>query len=388
MAAKSVKFTPYAWAKLLFMRDIGNTEIGAMAITSPSDHLLVEDLVLVKQKCTSSSTEFDTDGIADFFDNQVDAGLHPEQFGRIWVHTHPGNSASPSSKDEETFKETFSGPNWAVMMILANGGADYARLRFNVGPGIDTEIGVSVDFDCQFKAVDSAVLADWKAEYELMVETQSYNYFGLNRGQNNYQGGKQATYLGYQTPNQYFDQTDAENGFANSSSYTPLGGTKPRFADKYTVTFDDGCQMHNIWANSQDEAVEKANSIRERTGLPQKKDSPGLPEGAGESPIAGTERTNDSSVSDESLEGVEDLEFPPGCENWNSAQWEAWDKERDEEEFERQRILNEEMRAIQEEENLDEEEEEYYDTWYSQAKRGNTRGGANTSDTRSPWDYD
>jgi hypothetical protein len=103
MAKLSLRFTPYAFAKLLFMRDIGDTEIGAMGISKKDDALLVQDIVMVKQKCTSSSTDFDEDGIADFFDAQVDLGRHPEQFGRIWIHTHPGNGASPSFKDEETF---------------------------------------------------------------------------------------------------------------------------------------------------------------------------------------------------------------------------------------------------------------------------------------------
>ena len=31
------------------------------------------------------------------FDEQVDAGLKPEQFGRIWLHTHPGNAVKDFS---------------------------------------------------------------------------------------------------------------------------------------------------------------------------------------------------------------------------------------------------------------------------------------------------
>ena len=47
----------------------------------------------------------------------------------------PDDCPSPSSVDEETFARVFGGCDWAVMFILARGGATYARLRFNTGPG-------------------------------------------------------------------------------------------------------------------------------------------------------------------------------------------------------------------------------------------------------------
>ena len=158
-----VRFTPYAWAKLLFLRDLGDTEIGAFGITPADDLLLVEDVCLVRQQCTQVSVKFDDEAVADFFDGQVDLGRRPEQFGRIWLHTHPCCSAQPSSIDEETFARCFGRADWTVMFILARGGETYARLRFNVGPGGDLEIGTDVDFTLPFAASRQEA---WAEEYE------------------------------------------------------------------------------------------------------------------------------------------------------------------------------------------------------------------------------
>ena len=158
----SLRFNPTAWAKLLFLRDIGDSEVGGFAITAADDLLYVEDLQLVRQICTGMSVAFDDQSVADFFDRQVDLGRRPEQFGRIWVHTHPGNSPEPSMTDDETFARVFGRADWAVMFILARRGQSYARLRFNIGPGCDVDLPVRVDYGRPFAASDHAA---WREEY-------------------------------------------------------------------------------------------------------------------------------------------------------------------------------------------------------------------------------
>lgn len=157
-----LRFTPTAFAKLLHLRDAGATEVGGFGITASHDHLMIEDVRLVEQICTSVSVKFDDAAVADFFDDQVDQGRVPEQFARIWIHTHPGNSPMPSWTDEATFARCFGQSNWAVMFILAQGGETYARLRFNVGPGGSLEIPVEVDFKGRFPAADPEA---WDREY-------------------------------------------------------------------------------------------------------------------------------------------------------------------------------------------------------------------------------
>ena len=128
-----LRFSPTAWAKLLFMRDMTDNEVGGFGVTQADDLLLVTDFVLVKQKVTCVSVSFDDEAVADYFEDQVEVGRVPEQFGRIWLHSHPGDSPRPSSIDEETFQRVFGRCQWAVMFIVARGGGSYARLRFSVG---------------------------------------------------------------------------------------------------------------------------------------------------------------------------------------------------------------------------------------------------------------
>jgi proteasome lid subunit RPN8/RPN11 len=162
----SLRFSPTAWAKLLYLRDRGDTEVGGFGITAADDLLYVEDIQLVRQTTSWTHVAFDDESVADFFDAQVDAGRQPEQFARIWIHTHPGDCPQPSSTDEETFASAFGRSDWAIMFILARNGATYARLRFNVGPRVDTVIPIEVDYSRPFPACD---MDAWEAEYQTNV---------------------------------------------------------------------------------------------------------------------------------------------------------------------------------------------------------------------------
>lgn len=164
-----LRFTPTAWAKLLFFRDYQDTEIGGFGILAEDDPLLVEEFITVKQEVTVASVAFDDEAVADFFDAQVDLGRKPDQFGRIWLHTHPGHSPTPSGTDEETFSRVFGNCQWAVMFILAQGGKSYARLRFNVGPGGHAAIPVEVDYSRPFEASDPEA---WEIEYETNISSR------------------------------------------------------------------------------------------------------------------------------------------------------------------------------------------------------------------------
>jgi hypothetical protein len=170
-----LRFTPYAWAKMHFFCHAGDTEVGAFGITRPDDLLLVEDVVLVKQRVSVVTVQFDDESVADFFDRQIDKGRKPEGFARLWCHTHPGNSPNPSGTDEETFHRVFGKCDWAVMFILANGGNTFARLRFNTGPGGEMNVPVRVDFNEPFKGSERA---EWGEEYrKQVISNGSFGWF-------------------------------------------------------------------------------------------------------------------------------------------------------------------------------------------------------------------
>lgn len=128
-------FSPLAWLKLLFFCHAGDTEISGFGIAAANDLLYVEDFRTVRQQATPVSVRFFDDAVADFYDQQVDAGLPPARFARLWIHTHPADSVTPSSVDEGTFARTFGRSDWAVMAILGRTGRTYARLAFQTGPG-------------------------------------------------------------------------------------------------------------------------------------------------------------------------------------------------------------------------------------------------------------
>ena len=145
-----LRFTPDAWGEWLFLRDRGPTEIGAFGLSDRADPLRIVRLIVPRQYCTEISVRFDDESLADEFENLAEAGYSPLQFARVWLHTHPGDSATPSFVDEETFAKRFSDPDWAVMGILARSGASYARLCWNAVPQFEIELAVEVDFGGEF----------------------------------------------------------------------------------------------------------------------------------------------------------------------------------------------------------------------------------------------
>lgn len=169
----ALRFSPYAWAKLLYFRDKGDTEIGGFGITQANDLLLITDFATVKQNVSGVSVSFDDNAVADFFDQQVDLGRKPEQFARIWLHSHPGDSPEPSLTDEQTFKKAFGSCDWAVMFIIAENNKAYARLSFNVGPHPQILIPVEVDYSRDFDASSRQL---WEAEYQANINVAFASY--------------------------------------------------------------------------------------------------------------------------------------------------------------------------------------------------------------------
>jgi len=158
----------------LYLRDRGPTEVGGFGIAPADDLLYVEDIQLVRQTCTVVSVAFDDTAVAELFDEQVDAGRRPDQFARVWIHTHPGESAEPSHVDEATFERVFGACDWAVMFILARRGETYCRLHFSTGPGGAFEIPVEVDFESDFAGSD---VAAWSQEYATAVRARELRTF-------------------------------------------------------------------------------------------------------------------------------------------------------------------------------------------------------------------
>lgn len=167
----ALRFSPTAWAKLLYFRDRSENEVGGFGITASDDLLYVQDFVTVKQKVTFASVRFDDEAVANFFEDQVDLGRQPQQFARIWLHTHPGDCPRPSMTDEETFRRVFGGCDFAIMCIVAQGNQSYARISFNVGPGGQVMIPVQVDYSEPF---EGSRHEQWDQEFKNNVHEEVF----------------------------------------------------------------------------------------------------------------------------------------------------------------------------------------------------------------------
>ena len=200
-----LRFSPPAWAKLLYLRDLGETEIGGFGISSPSDLLHIADLRLVHQNSTATSLRFSDDGVADYFDEQVDAGVGPQLFSRIWIHTHPGDCPQPSRTDEETFARVFGHVHWSLMFILARGGNTYARLRFNVGAEAEVKIPVEVDFTRPFAGSDFEA---WAQEYTRCVQPSLEDSFADAQLEDGLWEGDWPKFRNYRSPSSRGDPVE------------------------------------------------------------------------------------------------------------------------------------------------------------------------------------
>lgn len=207
--------SPYAWAKMLYMRDKGDTEISGFGIADPDNLLKIVDFITVKQTASCATFEMEDDGVSDFALNMVEKGLKPEQFMRVWLHTHPGNFCTPSGTDEECFNRWFGGCDWAVMCILAKDDKMSARLRFNTGPRAEIELPVKVDYDMDFPASDRE---SWEEEYKANIEKEVYTVtYGGRSGGCSYGTDYKSKY----TPGQSSRHHGGYSGWGGYGGYGP-----------------------------------------------------------------------------------------------------------------------------------------------------------------------
>ena len=163
---RRLRLTPYAWAKLLRLRDLGDTEVGGFGISAADDLLLVEDVRLVRQQCTPVTVKFDDEAVADYFDGRSIRAGRPSSSPGSGFTPIPATRPSPAAPTKRRSRAALAASDWAVMFILARGGQTYARLRFNAGPGGDLVLPVEIDFARPFAAADWAA---WDAEYAQSV---------------------------------------------------------------------------------------------------------------------------------------------------------------------------------------------------------------------------
>jgi hypothetical protein len=180
-------FSPLAWLKLQFFLHAGPTEIGGFGISGADDLLYIEEFRTLRQRVSAVTVEFDDLAVADHFDRCVDEGIEPQRCGRIWTHTHPGESPQPSHTDELTFQRVFGNCDWSLMFIIGRTDKTYARLAFSAGPAAEMLRPVCVDWESWPALVadpsfdPSALTQEWMDEYKTNVTSESpVHYSGVD----------------------------------------------------------------------------------------------------------------------------------------------------------------------------------------------------------------
>ncbi len=137
---KQIVMMPAAHLKLRWMCERGDTEVGGFGSAYvEDDRIIVEDFIMPRQTCSAAYFDPDMMHVSDMMAEFATQGILPSRWMRVWIHTHPGESCEPSSKDEQTFKEDFGNQDWAVMLIMGKTGKFYARLKVRTDDGIYAE---------------------------------------------------------------------------------------------------------------------------------------------------------------------------------------------------------------------------------------------------------
>ena len=179
-----LRFSPYAWAKIRWIRDYCGSEIAGFGISSMADPFYMEDFRTIKQTASSAHFEFDDDALNEYLSAMFEEGKQPGECMRLWVHTHPSKDfASPSSVDEGTFTDAFRNADWAMMIIMDEGDNVYARLRFKSGASrLQMVIPNSIDCQPPLKGVDETSAAAWKQEADANITRQHATFITTGSG--------------------------------------------------------------------------------------------------------------------------------------------------------------------------------------------------------------
>ncbi|MGD0115340.1 MAG: hypothetical protein ABSC13_04980 [Dehalococcoidia bacterium] len=123
-----ISFTPWAWLKLMiFAQSVAGEVSGLGVIVLEGREMVVQDVLLVPQVCTSGSTELEADGIASLLGELADEGLDVGNV-RLWWHSHGAGGVYLSVQDRETLRDSFPQAHFMVGLVTNRRGDVFASL--------------------------------------------------------------------------------------------------------------------------------------------------------------------------------------------------------------------------------------------------------------------
>lgn len=161
-----LRFSPYAWAKIRWIRDYCRTEIAGFGVSRVDDPLYVIDFMTIEQQASTAHFAFDDIKVNEYLFDMVAKGYQPVECMRLWVHTHPGTQfAAPSGEDNYTFADSFEQVDWAVMIIVDEGDNVYARLKVKTASlHIEHNLEPVIDYAVPFRGVSEETIETWRKE--------------------------------------------------------------------------------------------------------------------------------------------------------------------------------------------------------------------------------
>lgn len=95
-------------------------EVAAMCITHANQHNKIVDIFIPEQESNPAYFEFNSDQYGAAIEHLVmDVGYELGQVCKMMIHSHPGNSNTPSGTDWENFKSIYGEKELPVMLIIS-----------------------------------------------------------------------------------------------------------------------------------------------------------------------------------------------------------------------------------------------------------------------------
>jgi len=212
------------YTKLKFMASQYPTEVGYMGILN--DEKII-DVWMPTQTCNAAHVSFDMEDynsqIAD-----LTTEYHPNDVSTIWIHTHPGSSATPSATDEETFSEDFCS-EVTLMIIFAADTDEYCRVAFraSTGQSIQQVCKIKVDWDLLDEPLTQGNEPhDWLQEAKERVTQESFKTTKKNTSFSKHKSQKEI-------------EVEEEEEYSNRVGYTNWGGGHPVFSPTDNDEWDE-----------------------------------------------------------------------------------------------------------------------------------------------------
>lgn len=157
-----LRWTPTAWAQLLFLRDYGPMPLIGCGLTPGDDPLLVEGIRLMPQ-CRLLQ-DIDVASVTAGRGGSSRSGERhcPAPPGRIWIQCRPGDAPRPSTPERDAFSRNSAAQDWSVLFCLGQSGACWGELYWRLADEYRLPLRVAVDFAGPFPASDPAL---WEAEF-------------------------------------------------------------------------------------------------------------------------------------------------------------------------------------------------------------------------------